>query len=347
MMLLRPARQTDLNTIYQLAEHSGIGMTTLPKDKEQLQKRLEWSLSSFQKKVSHPTCEYYLFVLEDPSTGRVIGTSGIEASTGYELPFYSYKISKRTRICHSLNIRSDYEILTLVNDNQNCSEICTLFLEPNYRHKNNGLLLSRARFLFIAQHPDRFSSVIIAEMRGICDEWGHSPFWDNVGRHFFHMPFAEADRLTSATNKQFIADLIPQHPIYVKLLAAEAQAAIGKPHQSTIPAMDILMKEGFRYNSYVDIFDAGPTIEATRSQIHTIATSRVLTIKKISDDVSSKSYLLATTKLDDFKATLSQAIVNERLGHCIISKNTAELLEVSQGECLRLAPLQHEKPNYL
>lgn len=58
---------------------------------------------------------------------EIVGVSGIESRTGHDTPFYSYKISKRTRVSRSLNIRSDYEVLSLVNDNQGRSEICTLF----------------------------------------------------------------------------------------------------------------------------------------------------------------------------------------------------------------------------
>lgn len=36
MMLFRSARDSDLDAIHQLAEISGVGMTTLPKDKELL-----------------------------------------------------------------------------------------------------------------------------------------------------------------------------------------------------------------------------------------------------------------------------------------------------------------------
>lgn len=341
MMLFRSARSEDLDAIYNLAIQSGIGMTTLPKDKALLGRRLQWSCDSFARKVHHPHDEYYFFVLEDPMTSEVVGTSAIEATTGHELPFYSYKVSKRTRISHSLNIRSDYEVLSLVNDNQGKSEICTLFLLPEQRKDNNGILLSRARFLFIAQHPERFSPTIIAEMRGISDDEGHSPFWDNVGRHFFHMPFPDADRLTISTNKQFIADLMPRNPIYIKLLSPMAQAAIGQPHQSTVPAMNILLREGFRHNAYVDIFDAGPTIEAPLNQIRTIAASRVITVKNLSDEVSSSPYLLANTRLD-FRATVSRIIANEET--CILSKSTAELLQVKRGDVIRVAPMTYASP---
>ncbi len=339
MMLFRSAKNSDLPAIYHLAEQSGIGITTLPKDMEILSKRLTWSTSSFNQTVNHPKNEYYLFVLENPANNKVVGTSAIEAATGHDLPFYSYKISRHSSMCHSLNIRSDYDVLNLVNDNQERSEICTLFLDPTYRHNYNGLLLSTARFLFMAHYPSRFCSHVIAEIRGICDTEGHSPFWDAVGSHFFHTTFYDADKLTVSTNKQFISDLIPRNPLYIKTLTPAAQAVIGKPHQSSMSAMNILLREGFRYNDYVDIFDAGPTIEAPLDKIRTIAASKIMTIKNIIDEVSSKRFILSNTKLK-FRATVSHAMFIEKQNACILSKETAELLQLKIGDCIRIAPLQ-------
>ena len=193
MMLLRRATQNDLGAIYQLAIRGGFGLTTLPADESLLQKRLDWSLASFETHISSPNGEYYLFVLEDTETGQVVGTSAIEAFTGYDAPFYSYKLTRRTRVSHELNIRTDYDVLNLVNDMQGSSEICTLFLDPEYRVNANGTLLSRSRFLFIADHRARFSPTIIAEMRGIIDDAGNSPFWDAIASHFFNLPFIQAD----------------------------------------------------------------------------------------------------------------------------------------------------------
>lgn len=343
MMLFRAACESDLPAIHRLAEESGaIGITTLPKDIELLNKRLIWSTSSFNKAVNTPSQEYYLFVLEDTKSGKVVGTSAIEAATGFEAPFYSYKISKHTRICNELAIRNDYEVLNLVNDNQGQSEICTLFLDPPYRINSNGILLSRARFLFMAQYPMRFTPTIIAEMRGVSDHEGNSPFWDQVGCHFFQMPYAEADRLTLSTNKQFIADLMPRQPIYVKLLAPSAQAVIGKPHQSTVPAMNILLREGFRYNNYIDIFDAGPTIEAPRDQIQTITNSKLLSIKHATTITNHTRFIIANTKLD-YRATISHVDIDEHEGRVMISHETAELLQLKPGDEIRISPLQGVK----
>jgi arginine N-succinyltransferase len=264
MMLFRRARKTDLDDILKLAELAGVGLTTLPKDKELLRQKLDWSCAS---------------------------------------------------------------------------ELCTLFLNPAFRHDSNGLLLSRARFLFMAHFSQRFVPLIIVELRGSSDELGHSPFWEQVGRHFFHMTFYEADYLTQSTNKQFIADLMPTNPIYVKLLDTLAQAVIGKPHQSTIPAMKILLNEGFVHNGYVDIFDAGPILEANLNQVRTIENSRIMKVESISDDVSSEPFLLANNQLD-FRATLSKTVFNPKKKTCIINKETANLLEIHSGDYLRVAPLR-------
>ena len=341
MIVFRRAQAQDLDAIHSLAMHSGIGMTTLTKSLDLLKKRLDWSNDSFGKSVNTPSNEYYLFVLEDISSNKVIGTSAIEASIGDDVPFYSYKLSKRTKICHQLHIRTDYEVLNLVNDYQGSSELCTLFLEPEYRVNGNGLLLSLARFLFMANYPERFASTIIAEMRGVSNDEGHSPFWDQIGATFFQMSFTQADHLTLSTDKQFIADLMPKHPLYVKLLSPSAQAVIGKPHPSTLPAMTILLREGFHWNHYIDIFDAGPTIECPREQIRTLAKSQMMTIKEILSDVQGPRYLLANTHLD-YRAMVGELAILDTTS-CALSNETAAALEVKLGDTIRTSTWEEHK----
>ena len=45
-------------------------------------------------------------------------------------------------------------------------------------------------------------------------------------------------------NKKFIADLMPDHPIYIPLLPYSAQEVIGKPHKESAPAVKNLKAEG-------------------------------------------------------------------------------------------------------
>jgi arginine N-succinyltransferase len=337
MLRVRMVQGSDLDAIYHLASQSGVGLTTFPKERPLLEKRLQTAIHSFQKQITSPGNEYYLFVLEDVDKSQIVGTSAITASTGYETPFYSYKLSDHSPLCASLKQRNHYQLLNLVNDYEHCSELCTLFIAPKYRGNHNSLLLSKARFLFMANEPRRFEEKVIAEMRGVSDEHGRSPFWDNLGQHFFKISFEEADNLTLASDKQYIADLMPTHPIYVPLLSAEAQAIIGQAHQKTIPAMNILEKEGFLYQNYVDIFDAGPTVEALRSSIRTIAQSRLLPLSGFCKPNQNQHYLIANTKAP-FRTVMQDLEITGN-DSCRISEECARLLEVSVGETLRVSSI--------
>lgn len=335
MIRFRRAKENDFEKLCHLTDRIEIGITSIPRDKKLLRQRLTHTEQSFEKTVAVPHDETYLFVLEDCEKDIIAGMSGIDACTGYNTPFYSYRISKKSRVCPSLHIRNDYETLSLVNDNQYKTEIGSLYLHPEYRRHGNGTFLSRARFLFIAQFSYRFLNTIIAEMRGISDSAGRSPFWEHIGRHFFHMTFPEADRLSSTSNKQFIADLMPRTPLYIKLLAPSAQAVIGQPHPGTVPAMNILLKEGFQHNHDVDIFDAGPTLEVLRDKIHTVQQSRLLQINQIHDTVSGDYCLIANTQID-FCVVQQYVLIDEHHHTCILNQDTARLLQVTAGDYVRV-----------
>lgn len=345
-LVLRSAEARDLDAIHALAKDSGFGLTTLPKDKKILKQRLEQSLEQ-----SPTESTYYLFVLEDLKNHQLIGTSAIETAVGAEAPFYSYKLSKRIKSIRpnpkqtaepnqpKNNPEEEHEdqILSLVNDHQGHTELCTLYLNPAYRHEKQGAFLSRARFLFMAAYPERFAPTVIAEMRGITTPDGNSPFWEALGRHFFNLSFAEADRLTLSTDKQFIADFMPEYPIYVKLLSPEAQAALGKPHASTLPAMQLLINEGFHYNHYVDIFDAGPVLEAPLNQIQTFNACQAFTLKSTNKTIQSSTFMLANTQRP-FRATRNQAELNTENNTCILTADTAKVLNLHLGDPVLIAP---------
>ena len=98
------------------------------------------------------------------------------------------------------------------------------------------------------------------------------------------MEYSTADYLTGIGQKSFIAELMPQHPVYVNLLPPTARDAIGAVHVDTQPARAMLEQEGFRYEGYVDIFDAGPTLECFRDNIHAVRQSQVLPVQLGDED---------------------------------------------------------------
>lgn len=332
-VVFRNVEKKDLEDIYELAMNAGFGITTLSKNKRELNERIDRSLNSFEKQVTQPSNENYFFVLECLETNKVIGTSAIEAAVGHDLPFYAYRVSNISSICHRLELRVNYQVLHLNNDFQGKSELGTLYLDPKYRINKNGVLLSKARLLFMALMPQRFSSEVIAEMRGISDEMGHSPFWDSLGRHFFKMSFVEADELSVLTDKQFISDLLPQHPVHVSLLSEQAKAAIGQPHKSTKPAMNILLREGFYQTPYVDIFDAGPAIKAKLKSIKTFKHKKHCCVSDVVESLDGKYQFISNT-LNNFRAVYDSIIAQGDT--VVISKHVAEVLQVEKGDFIQV-----------
>ncbi len=342
MMVIRPIQQSDLDSLYRLAEKTGIGFTSLVADTDILQAKIDAAIRSFSKEnVSKPANEDYLMVLEDTETGDVVGTTGLLAAVGLDEPFYSYHLGTITHASRELGVHNIMPTLILNNDFTGVSEICTLFLEEGYRHSKNGQLLSKSRFMFMAQYPERFTDKIFAEMRGVCDENGVSPLWESLGRHFFSIDFDRADELTSLGSKQFIAELMPSNPVYVNLLSADAKAVLGQVHKNTVPARRLLEQEGFRFENYVDIFDGGPTLEARVQDIRAVRESR-LYLANIGQPKSTDQgnyYIVANTKVKDFRCILIQrptapnsAIVlsqDEADTLCIVNKDPVRIVELS------------------
>ncbi len=335
MVIIRPIEQRDYDALHRIAVESGHGFTSLPVNEELLKKRISRAEISFNKEVTQPGDEGYLFVMEDTSTGEVVGTSGIEAAVGLDDAFYHYHLGKVVHSSRELNIYNTVETLSLCNDYTGSSEICTLYLSESHRKNNNGRFLSRVRFLFIAEHRARFAETVIAEMRGVSDENGRSPFWSWLEEHFFSLDFPTVDYLTGIGKKVFIAELMPKYPIYVNLLSKDAQQVINKVHSKTVPALRLLEAEGFCRRGYVDIFDAGPTVEAQAKSIKTVYQSK--RVQVVIGDVSSKDkYIICNTTVADFRAVQAPLLLRETAKQAVITADVADTLNVKDGDWIRL-----------
>lgn len=335
MLVIRPARPDDLDALMQLAEGAGVGLTTLPPDRRLLRDRIQRSVHSLASEPVKPGGEAYLLVMEDLRNGRLAGTCGMLAKVGGFEPFYSYAVQRTLHESRQLGVHKEIPTLHLVANHSGPSEIGTLFLAPPWRGGGNGRLLSLSRFLFMAGFPTRFDAEVIAEMRGVLTDDGNSPFWDAVGRHFFNMEFARADVL-SAADKQFIADLMPKHPIYIPMLPAEVQQVIGQVHTETRPALRLLEQEGFRFGNHVDIFDAGPLVAAPCAEIRTIRDSRAASVREIVPEVGLPEAFLISNDRVDFRCVLGNLRVVE--GGVALPQDLALALGVREGQPVRYAP---------
>jgi arginine N-succinyltransferase len=334
MLRVRPAVDADLDPLYALILRSDDGLTSLKITREQLHDRLENSTFAFRRQSQKMTGLPYVFVMEDMETGAVVGTSSIYSKVGGYEPFYAYQIEKSIHESKELGVYREIDVLHLHKEHDGPTEIGSLFLTPEYWGKGNGKLLSLSRFLYMAEFPDRFDAMTIAEMRGVIDRQGRSPFWDALGRHFFQIAFPRAVMLLTVS-KNFVADLMPKHPIYLPLLPQDAREVVGQVHQDTRPALAMLQKQGFTYQGFVDIFDGGPVMHADTAKIATVANSRRCSLARIGT-VESTALQVVARAGSQFLAVIGA--VDVQGSEVTLSPEMANALSLRLGDLVRVAP---------
>lgn len=350
MFIVRPIQQNDFDGLKKIAVESGHGFTSLPVDDSRLTEKINHSLASTEQTWQQRGEDSYLFVLEHLDSGSIVGTTAIEASVGVSVPLYHYRQSQIIQHSSKLGINKQLDVLTVCNDYTGATEICTLYLDQAFRKNKLGRFLSKVRFMFMADNPERFSERVIAEMRGVADDCGTPPFWRWLNTHFFNIDFATADHLVGTGNKKFITQLMPAYPIYLSTLPVEAQEAVGHVHKNTKPALELLTREGFEHRGYVDLFDAGPTVEARLKDITSVTSSFVASVEIDSEMTSEQDfipeqtcYALSNLKVKEFRACISQTVKVRALGQSepvvIVSAKQADALRVSSGDKLRVLEL--------
>ena len=336
MKIIRPIASRDLPALVRLAESAGAGFTSLPTNEKFLREKIELSEQSFAKAVTAAGHERYLFVMEETDTGEIGACCAIEAACGLDEAFYNYRVGLTVHASRELAIYNKVPTLYLSNDYTGTSVLCSLYMQPHFRGAGAGKLLSKCRFLFMALFPERFAEKVIAEMRGVSNEAGRSPFWEGLGRHFMSVEYTEAEHIVGMGNKAFIAELMPPHPIYAVLLPQEAQDVMGKVHAQTAPALHLLEQEGFRYQGYIDIFDGGPSVEAPREDIRSVRRSQRVTVR-VGQAEGGAPCLVANTALGGFRCT--HALLEAEDGRVTLPADLAAALGVQAGGEVLVCPL--------
>ncbi|WP_290788878.1 arginine N-succinyltransferase [Halomonas sp.] len=348
-MRIRPIAESDLGELQALSRETGVGFTSLPDNREFLAAKIAAAVSAFEERVPADRRNYF-FVLEDETSGHLAGCCAIEGEVGRETPFYHYRVGTLAHSSVQLDLHRTIDSLFLCSDHTGDAEVASLFLRPEYRggdrhHERNGALLSMMRWLFMAEFRDRFPDKVLAEMRGVFDEQGRSPFWHCLGSHFFPLDFSDADRLTGLGQKSFIGELMPKYPIYTPFLSEEARDCIGRVHEQTRPALAMLKKEGLRWEGYIDIFDGGPTVEAYIDDVRSVRLSRRCRAEidpTASGEADSRPrWLAATTGMAEFRAAWVGRGPDDA-GVIRLSPDEATRLEVATGADLRILDTEEE-----
>ena len=327
---VRPATPEDFGAIYEMAKLTGGGFTNLPPDRATLVQKLARSEDSFSRTEASQSDDLYVFVLEDPKAKIIRGTCQVFGQVGVRQAFYSYHLSTLTQTSPELGKTFRNQMLTLTTDLEGSSEVGGLFLHPQARAGGWGSLIARSRYLFIKQHRARFGDRVLAELRGVMDQAGNSPFWDALAGRFFGMSFPEADEFNAVHGTQFIADLMPKTPIYVAMLPESAQAVMGQPHPTGRAALKMLENEGFSWDCYIDIFDGGPTVTAATDAIKTVREAEWLRVAGECHE-GGETMMLASGTLGQFVACYGQSSRTPR-GELLIEPKAMEMLNLECGD---------------
>lgn len=307
MFIIRQPTEADIDDILEVARH--LDTVNLPAKREYVSGIVDLAIRSFDGKLP-PAEREYLFVLEDQSSGAVIGTSIIHAQHGtMRAPHIYFSILKDERYSETLDSFFRHQCLRLGYDYDGFTEIGGLILLPSYRGRKErlGTLLSYSRFLYIAKHRDWFRDEVISELLPPLSKDGTSRLWEHLGKRFTGLTYQEAD-LLSNDNKEFIRSLFPHSLIYTSLFPDDVKELIGKVGEETRGVEKILTKIGFRFANQIDPFDGGPHFKAMTNEISLVRDAREYTVDLVTEADDSMPWAIVTVEQGGFRSLGTRVI---------------------------------------
>ncbi len=340
MLLIRDVQRSDLGGLKRLG--AVLNSVNLPNDEKVLEGLIDTSIRSFTARIRSPFERAYLFVLEDPKRGALLGTSMIIAQHGTrEAPHIYLDVSSREHYSQTVDKHFKHTVLSIGYNYEGPTEIGGLVVDPAYRGQGKpGKQLSFVRFLFMAMHRRRFRDRVLAELLPPLLPDGRSLLWEAFGRKFTGLSYQEADRL-SRQNKEFIKELFPQTDVYTTLFPPRVQKAIGRVGTETEPVKRMLERIGFKYVEHIDPFDGGPHFEAPLSDVSLVRQYRALRVAKEELNIDFEERLVAVERSagkNRFRAVKCACRIDGE--EAAIPAEARARLEVEAGDRVHVVPFE-------
>jgi arginine N-succinyltransferase len=237
-----------------------------------------------------------------------------------------------------LGVRARHVTFQLGANPDGPTELGALVLRPEVRRKpgSPGKLVAWGRFAYVARHPERFETELLAEMRAALDSEGRSAFWESFGKRFTGLRYDEADRL-SMQEKEFVLDLFPETRFYASLLDPEVAARLGEVHEESRPAVRLLEQAGFRWIGEIDPFDAGPFYGAATAEVIPVRETRTLRVAAGSPEEEARAAIVSVEDARGFRAVATRTA--EAGEEILIPDAALARLEVTPGARVARTPL--------
>lgn len=337
--VIRGATPDDAPQMLELARH--LDTVNLPHDPDAVAEILDLSLRSFSGAVKDTRRREYVFVLEDRTAGRIIGTSKIIAQLGRrDAPYIYLDVIVEEKYSQTLDRHFVHTVLRLGHSYEGPTEIGGLIVLPEFRlaPERVGMMISYVRFLFMAMHRGLFRNEVVAELLPPLLPDGTSHLWEALGRKFTDMSYSEADRL-SKRNKEFIKSLFPNGDIPVSLLPREAQDVIGKVGRETRGVEKMLRRIGFQYCNRIDPFDGGPHFRAATDEILLVRRSARGSARPVDPFEGQRTLVAASLREAPYFRAAPSAVRFADDGAVLLPRPVFDVLGVAEGAEVFTLPL--------
>lgn len=341
MLLLRDAQRRDLPALGKLAAE--LDSVNLPARARELRAIVDRSCRSFAGRIRDPLARSYVFVLEEPRAGRILGTSMIIAQHGTrDSPCTFFDVSEREHYSSTLDRYFTHRVLSIGYHFDGPTEIGGLVVRSRDRGgpSRPGKQLAYVRLLYVAMHRDRFRPKLLAELMPPLLPDGRSRFWESCGKRFTGLAYKDADR-RSRQNKEFIQQLFPPGDLYATLFPRRVQRALGAVGPAAAGVRHLLERVGFRYVDRIDPFDGGPHYEAAVEEVTLVRAYRRLRVasRDLAPDSGDEELLVAAERGEGrtrFRAVLTPA--RARGGELALPRAARDRLRVGPGARVHAVP---------
>ncbi|MAP93490.1 MAG: hypothetical protein CMK07_00945 [Ponticaulis sp.] len=262
---IRPAQMSDLDGLYTLSILTGTGFTSLQPDRDFLTRMLVKSTAAFRDPDPMGS-QSFLLIMEALETGQVVGCASVKTGVGDD-SFMCADFELIGREGLPVSSEEDFISLRMARTLTGLTEVGSLFLHPEHRASGAGRFLARSRYMLMATRPDVFCHPIVAQLRGVCDSEGNSPFYDAVWAERLGASYDRTDRLLARHGAGYLLDGFEGLDVSLGDLQPQARETIGQPHPTSAGALRLLMQEGFSPSTLIDLSDGGPIVMAETAQL--------------------------------------------------------------------------------